>query len=206
MDARDQDMSQPSPPAPPSPPPNLESLVLAEGYEIGDGAHVGPDFNLDMRNPDFPRTYIESIHLDLASPKHWIQITWTGPLASLGPVGPWHACPGRGINGNDCNDVAASNAMDSCCTPKGVFPVAGFADHLTGVPDCHYVTWVLYAPRFIGLHSHWDIPSQPTSHGCIRVPYDVAHLIHNNSRVGLTLINIEGHWTRPVRQYEQDDD
>ena len=187
-------------------PADNHELRLAEGYEIGDGAHVGPGFNLKMRNPDFPNTYIDAVYLNVTSPDHWLRVSWTGPQATLGPVGPWHANNGRGKSFMDCNDVVMSNTVDSWCTPKGVFPAAGFDDQLTGVLECHYVTWVIHEPRFIGLHSHWSIPVFSASHGCIRVPYDVAQLIHNNSRVGLTLIHIDGNWTRHISTYEQEYD
>lgn len=177
--------------------PHVDPLMLAEGYEIGDAARVGERFNLDMRNPGFPETHIDSIFIDLTDPQHEIRIVWAGPDANQGPVGPWRSNPGRGKVGFDCNDFDESNTPDSYCTPKGLFPVAGFTDQLGTVPSCHYVTWIQHAPRFIGLHSHGSIPTWPNSHGCVRIPYDVAQLIHNNSLVGTTMISIDGTWTRP---------
>ncbi|MDF1839590.1 MAG: hypothetical protein P1V35_17105 [Planctomycetota bacterium] len=177
--------------------PHLEALVLAEGYEIGDAARTGEGFNLEARNPGFPETHIESIHVDLSDPNHEVWIQWTGPQAHMGPTGPWRSNPGRGIPECDCDDFEGSNTVDSWCTPKGLFPVAGFTDHLEGVTACHYVTWIQHAPRYIGLHSHNFIPTWANSHGCVRVPYDVSKLIHNNSLVGITMISIGGTWTRP---------
>ncbi len=202
----DPNLSTPAMLAYPNFPEDDREFLFAEGYEIGDGARVGADFNLAMRNPDFPKTYIEAVYLDVTSPNHWLSLSWTGPRAQVGPVGPWRANPGRGKPNFDCNDITGSNMIDSWCTPKGVFPAAGFADHLDGVTECHYVTWVVHEPRYIGLHSHRIIPKHSASHGCIRVPYDVAQLIHNNSRVGLTLIHIDGQWTRYVNPYEQEYD
>ncbi|MCA9001486.1 MAG: L,D-transpeptidase [Planctomycetes bacterium] len=177
--------------------PHVDPLVLAEGYEVGDGARAGKGFDLEARNPGFPDTYIDRIYVDVTDPYHELTIHWTGPLAELGPTGPWRSNPGRGIPDCDCDDFEQSNMVDSWCTPKGLFPVAGFADHLTKVTACHYVTWIQHAPRYIGLHSHIFVPSWADSHGCVRVAYDVAKLIHNNSKVGDTLISIDGTWTRP---------
>ena len=173
-----------------------QPVVLVEPYKIGDGAMVGAGFDLSMRNPDFPSTYIESIHVDLTSPHHAIRLVWTGSHAEKGPVGPWRSCPGRGKPGVDCDDAATSNVVDSFCTPKGVFAVAGFSDHLRRATSCHYATWVLHAPRYVAMHSHGDIATYPRSEGCIRLTDEVAKLIHNNSRAGMTLIHIDGKWTR----------
>jgi hypothetical protein len=192
-------VAQSNPPALAMPvlPPDAQTLFRPP-YTLGDGARVGWRFDLAMRNPDFPQTYIAAVHIDLTSPCHWVQLLWAGPQAKLGPVGPWHSSPGRGLPDKDCDDVADSNSLDSCCTPKGVFRVAGFDDRLNIVPSCRYATWVIHEPRFIALHSHTDIPSQPVSHGCIRLPFEAAKLIHNNSLAGVTLIQIEGKWIRPV--------
>ncbi len=166
---------------------------LLAGYRVGDGAKVGPGFDLEMRNPDFPNTYIQTIQVDVTSPFHWVHLVWTGPLAESAPKGPFHSNPGQGTGTNNCNDVEESNRDGSLCTPKGVFPVAGFANQLRTVRSCHYVTWV-HLLRGVGLHSHKDIPYEPASHGCVRLEYDVAKLIHNNSRAGMTLIVIGGDW------------
>lgn len=169
-------------------------LVLAPGYRRGDGAHVSPGFDLKMRNPDFPRTYIEAIYIDLSAPTNGVHLKWTGPNASQGPIGPWQLTPGRGSEGVDCDDPEESNRFGSLCTPKGIFPVAGFADHLEQTPICRYATWVLYAPRYVAIHSHVELPTTPASAGCVRVPYEAAKLIHNNSLVGITMIHIGGTW------------
>jgi len=172
-------------------------VVFAKPYKAGESARAGDGFDLAMRNPDFPRSHIEVIHIDLTGPGRPVRLQWTGALAPQGPVGPWRSCPGRGKPGVDCNDVETSNTTDTFCTPKGVFPAAGFSDHLYLVQSCHYVTWVVHKPRYIAIHSHDDIPDQPSSSGCIRVPYEAAKLIHNNSIAGTTLIHISGTWKPP---------
>ena len=179
-------------------PPPANSVAYAESYRMGDGAKPGQGYDLAMRNPDFPRTYISQIHLDLTSPAHRIQLVWAGPDAAKAPIGPWRSCPGRGKPGVDCNDQATSNVVDSFCTPKGTFRVAGFSDHLERATQCHYTTWVVHAPRYIAMHSFGDIASTPRSEGCVRLEFDVAKLIHNNAIAGVTLIHISGRWVRGV--------
>ena len=181
----------------PTPAFPTNALVFAPDYKVGDGAMAGPGFDLAMRNPDFPETYIEAVHIDLSHPADGVRIKWAGPHAADGPTGPWCFTPGKGGVGLDCDDDVESNIVDSRCTPKGVFPVVGFADHLRLTPICLYATWVLYAPRFIAIHSHTQLPKTPASSGCIRMPYSTAKLIHNNSKVGVTLIHIYGTWQSP---------
>jgi hypothetical protein len=177
-------------------PTNGPALVISPGYKVGNGAKAGPGFDLGMRNPDFPRTYIEAVFIDLSTPSAGVRIKWAGTNTD-GPTGPWRETPGRGGEKIDCDDVEGSNTVNSRCTPKGIFPVAGFADHLKLTPQCLYATWVLYAPRFIAIHSHTELPTIPASSGCIRMSYETAKLIHNNSLVGVTLINIYGTWRPP---------
>lgn len=177
-------------------PPDIRPPLLRPPYQLGDGATAGPKFDLAARNPGFPATYIAAVLVDLTAPGNRLHLVWAGPDARFGPMGPWRSSAGRGRLGLDCDEVAQSNTVDSWCTPKGVFPVAGFDDHLECSPSCRYVTWVIYEPRFIAIHSHTEIPPYPASHGCVRVPLDVAKLIHNNSLVGVTRIHVYGKWTR----------
>ena len=177
-------------------PTNGPAPVLAPGYKAGDGAKAGPGFDLAMRNPDFPRTHVEAVFIDLSQPSRGVRIKWAGAETN-GPAGPWRLTSGRGGEGIDCDDNDGSNTVNSRCTPKGVFPVAGFADHLKLTPQCLYATWVVYAPRFVAIHSHTELPWIPASSGCIRMPYETAKLIHNNSLVGVTLVSIYGTWRPP---------
>lgn len=171
--------------------------LLREGYNVGDGAKVGRKFNLAMRHPDFPNTFIRAIHLDLTSPDHWVRLEWAGPYASGQPIGPFHAAPGRGNGSNDCDDPITSNAIGSWCTPKGSFVVGGFADRLTTVTTCHYATF-FDVERGIAIHSHHEVPDYPVSNGCVRMEMEPAKLIHNNSRAGMTTVTVGGEWDPPA--------
>lgn len=167
-----------------------------KGYAKGDVAKAGKGFDLKMRHPDFPRTYISEVHINLTSPDHAVHVVWVGPQAANAPAGPWRSSPGQGSKKYDCNNYAHSNTLNSNCTPKGVFRVKGFSDHLQIVTGCHYATWVIHKPRFIAMHSSGDIPPYPASGGCIRIDFEVAKLIHNNSITGVTLVGIFGRWTK----------
>lgn len=176
--------------------PPIDDFTLAPHYQVGDGARTGEGFDLLVRHPDFPRTHVQSVHIDLTGPDRRVQLVWAGPRAAEGPIGPWLITPGKGKDGFDCDDHKQSNTVDSFCTPKGVFRVVGFADHLTLTPQCTYATWIIHAPRYIALHAHNDLPRKPASSGCVRMPLEAAKLIHNNSIVGITLVSISGKWER----------
>jgi len=176
-------------------PPAMSAVKFVPGYGEGDGARVGQGYDTAFRNPDFPRTHIALITLDVTSPHHQIRLYWSRPLAAKAPHGPWRSCPGRGKNGANCDDMIESNQVDSFCTPKGTFRIAGFSDHLERAFSCYYATWVIHEPRYIAMHTHGDIAYTPRSEGCIRLESDIAKLIHNNSLAGTTLIHVSGRWS-----------
>ncbi len=147
------------------------------------------------KNPQFPETYIERIHLDLTSPNQYVDLKWKGTGASAMETGPFRSSTGAGWGSNDCNDPIESNAPNSLCTPKGVRKVEGFLDNLRSRPDCRYVTLIDKA-RAIGFHSYDFVPPYPDSMGCVRLKPEVARLIHDNSIAGTTEIVIDGTWSR----------
>lgn len=151
--------------------------------------------DMSLRNDDYPHTYIESIHVDLTSPHHWVTLTWTGPRADRQETGPFHSSPGRGLGYNDCDNTDESTRNGSNCTPKGENVVEGFSDYLPTYPRCKFVTW-FNKSRQIAFHSHWQVPYYPASHGCVRLPAHAAQLIHNNSRIGETRVIVDGTWSR----------
>ncbi len=155
-----------------------------------------PSIDLSLRGDGFPSTFIKTVHVDLTSPNHWVQLTWTGPLAEEQETGPFRSSPGTGFGVNDCNDPAESRRQGSNCTPKGTRLVEGFSDHLPSYRDFRFVTW-FDRSRQLGLHSHWQVPLYPASHGCVRLNEHAAQLIHNNSLVGETEVTIDGTWTEP---------
>jgi hypothetical protein len=169
-----------------------------EPYTPGDGAAVGEHFDLDQRNADFPNTYIAEVGLDLTRLEATLR--WTGPAAEQMPTGPYPTSVGAGLPGLDGDSVRVSNRRDTYLTPKGTHPVLGFSDHLRQTPECHYVTWI-DLERTLALHSHWFIPDFPASHGCVRLPYEAAKLIHNNSRVALTKVTVAGRWQPPPEEW-----
>lgn len=154
-----------------------------------------------QRNSDFPNTYIQTISVRLEDPNHPVTLTWTGPNASAQVTGPFRSSPGAGLRGLNCDNVATSRRSGSNCTPKGTFPVTGFAPHLNSHPEATDVTWFLPA-RGIALHFYPSVPTFAASHGCVRLETRrIAQLIQNNSRVGRTTVIVDGTWTKPAHQH-----
>src|SRR5262249_24246177 len=132
--------SEPAPATNPSLTPN-EQLTYKQ---------TGTD-DTSLRNPDFPRTYISKIHLDLTSPDHSVTLTWTGPQARLHPTTKYHSSPGRGLGNNNCDDPDESCRVNSNCTPKGTHHVEAFSNSMEGSPEVRFVTW-FDTKRGIALH------------------------------------------------------
>ena len=150
----------------------------------------------NLRNSDFPDTYIERIDVDLASPYHYVRLEWSGPLKDKQDAGPFRSSPGAGWGDNDCSDPVESNCPGSNCTPIGSRKVEGHLEHLESSPTCRYVT-LIDGRRAIGFHAHDIVPPYPSSQGCIRLDPEPARLIYDNSIAGKTEIVIGGKWTNP---------
>ncbi len=154
-----------------------------------------------QRNSNFPSTYIKQIDVSLADPDHLVTLTWTGPEAASQETGPFRSSPGAGLKGLNCNDTTTSRRSGTLCTPKGTFPVQGFASRLNSDARAVFVTWFVRA-RGIALHYFPSVPRFAASHGCVRLEQRrIAQLIQSNSRVDLTKVVVDGTWTKPAKQY-----
>ena len=154
-----------------------------------------------LRNADFPQTYIQEISVSLDDPAHWLTLTWTGPNAGSQETGPFRTSPGAGLRGLNCDDEATSRRSGSKCTPKGSYPVQGFQRRLNSDSRATYVTWFMQR-RGIALHYFPIVPDYAASHGCVRIESKhVAQLIQDNSRVDETQVVVSGTWTKPKKQW-----
>ena len=188
IEATDRPKVAPKPAKRKSPPAALLALAVAPASQ-------------PQRNGDFPNTFIQTISVRLEDPDHPVTLTWSGPNASAQETGPFRSSPGAGLRGLNCDDVATSRRSGTTCTPKGTFPVTGFAPHLNSHPEATDVTWFVPA-RGIALHFYPSVPPFPASHGCVRLETRrIAQLIQNNSRVGVTNVIVDGTWTKPAHQY-----
>jgi hypothetical protein len=150
---------------------------------------------------DDPHTYIKEISVSLDDPDHWLTLTWSGPNADSQETGPFRTSPGAGLRGLNCDDQATSRRSGSKCTPKGTYPVQGFARRLNSDSRATYVTWFMQS-RGVALHYFPSVPEYAASHGCVRIELEnIARLIQNNSRVDETQVVVSGTWTKPPKQW-----
>ena len=119
-----------------------------------------------LRHSDSPNTHIAKIYVSLDGPEHHVALEWAGPQAQEGETGPFVSSPGAGVQGHNCDDVAASQHSGSKCTPKGMRLVEGFEAHLNDDPQAVHVTWFDRA-RDIALHFFPEVPPYAASHGCV---------------------------------------
>jgi len=158
----------------------------------------------ELRNSDYPNTFITEILVSLDDPDHWVTLVWTGGNSGAVETGPFHSSPGAGLEGLDCGDPDTSVRNGSHCTPIGSRLVEGFASHLSDDPRATHVTFFDEA-RAIGLHYFPEVPSYAASHGCVRLETDhAAQLIYDNSIEGVTSVTVGGTWTRPAHQWPRD--
>src|SRR5215470_14062054 len=169
--------------------------LLQAGSPAADPSHP-------FRNDDFPQTYIQQISVSLDDPDHSLILSWTGPKADSQGTGPFRTSPGAGLKGLNCDDDATSRRSGSKCTPKGTYPVQGFARRLNSDSRATYVTWFKQS-RGIALHFFPVVPEYAASHGCVRLELvDVARLIQDNSLVDDTEVVVSGTWTKPPKQWD----
>jgi hypothetical protein len=153
-----------------------------------------------LQNDD-SQTYIKEIAVSLDDPDHSLTLTWTGPNADSRETGPFRTSPGAGLRGLNCDDGATSRRSGSKCTPKGTYPVQGFARRLNSDSRATYVTWFMQS-RGVALHYFPSVPNYAASHGCVRIELEeIARLIQNNSRVDETQVVVGGTWTKPSKQW-----
>ncbi len=150
--------------------------------------------------PDFPKTDISHIEVDVTSPKHPVTLTWSGPNASKGATGPFHGSPGAGRCRFNCDVEAQSQTNDSFCTPKGGRTVEKYACALGSDARATNATF-FHGARGIAFHYYPSVPNYPASHGCVRIQSGhAARLIYDNSRRNVTSVNVSGTWTRGTRK------
>jgi hypothetical protein len=72
-------------------------------------------------------------------------------------------------------------------TPTGNYHALGYANGWIQVPLGHMYNSVWFIGEVFAIHGEYDssVPFYPASHGCVRVPFDIANLFH-------TLIKIPG--------------
>lgn len=177
--ARDGDTPPGGPilPVPESP----DELTSPESLIADDGSAGGPGVSLTVardrdrdRVPTSRRRWINRITIDLAG--QTIRYEWSDGT----PGGASSISSGRG---RPCtaNDPCA-NQNNRNCTPTGTFHPAflGGPGYTNSEGDA--MTWYvdLGTGRGIGIHDSQPVLGRPASHGCVRVPMNIARTINQN--------------------------
>jgi len=127
-----------------------------------------------------------------------VTATWTDGSTDTGQcsTGKGHCCVDPAApEGVACTE-RGSRTDGSNCTP--ITTGAGLPV-LKKVPDHKGVQlWTeIDSARAIALHAYSPVDGTPLSHGCVRMNDDMACTIFNGSRVGKTMVKIEG-FARPM--------
>ena len=89
-----------------------------------------------------------------------------------------------------------SSARPGCYTPRGGFSMSdrvrsGKVSTIYGVS---MPFWMRLSGTAYGMHAGY-LPGFPASHGCVRLPFDMAQLIYDHTSYG-TQVNIYSSWSR----------
>ena len=79
----------------------------------------------------------------------------------------------------------SSGGCGTAITPTGHFRTLSFYPGWISVPLGYMYNSVFFIGTAYAIHGDTDVPLQPASHGCIRIPMDIANFFH-------TLVKIPG--------------
>ncbi len=97
-------------------------------------------------------------------------------------------------------DVAASSQVSTArtgkYTPRGTFSMTERvrSGKISNIYNVAMPFWMRLDGSPIGVHAGY-IPGYPASAGCIRLPYDMAKVVYENTRSG-TKVRVVDHWSR----------
>ncbi len=98
------------------------------------------------------------------------------------------------IDGRIAIDTAISTARSSKHTPRGEFKITETVrdGKRSTIYGCEMPYWMRLDESAIGMHIG-DLPGQPASAGCIRLPYSIAEFMFDNTGSG-TVVQVVDSW------------
>ncbi len=165
----------------------------------------GPDDLLDdpyaIHCPDPPTDkWIKRVVVKQETPQS-VTATWSDGSTDTGEcsTGKGHCCVDPAApEGVACTE-AGSRTNGSNCTP--ITTGAGLPVGRKVLDHKGVQLWTeIDAVRAIALHAYSPVDGTPLSHGCVRMHDDMACTIFNGSRVGKTMVQIQG-FARPMCDY-----
>jgi Putative peptidoglycan binding domain/L,D-transpeptidase catalytic domain len=151
---------------------------------------VGPAMQRALAKPRLPRELVPDggqLRIEVNLAREYLVLYRHDTVEVISHVsaggGYYYPCPGGGTCG-------------PAITPDGNFRAHWFEQGWLRVPLGRMYNPVFFIGASFAIHGDSSIPLRPASHGCVRVPVDIASFLHNRIRIGQpggTPIYIRGH-------------
>jgi Putative peptidoglycan binding domain/L,D-transpeptidase catalytic domain len=171
-----------------------------QGLQTATGRDdVGPAMQRALASPRLPRVLVPrggELRIEVSLAREVLVLYRHDRVALISHVsaggGYYYPCPGGGTCG-------------PAITPDGNYRAHWFASGWLHVPLGLMYNPIFFIGASFAIHGDSSIPLRPASHGCVRIPVDIASFLHNRIRIGRpggTPIYIRGHapGTWPVPQ------
>jgi Putative peptidoglycan binding domain/L,D-transpeptidase catalytic domain len=173
----------------------VQGLPTASGPD-----QVGPAMRRALAAPRLPTVLVPSggrLRIEVDLTREVLVLYRRGQVELISHIsaggGYYYHCPGGGICG-------------PAITPDGNYRARWFAGGWLHVPLGRMYNPVFFIGANFAIHGDVPIPLRPASHGCVRVPVDIARFLYTRIRIrqpGGTPIYIRGHapgtWPPPPR-------
>jgi lipoprotein-anchoring transpeptidase ErfK/SrfK len=166
----------------------LEAVwAFKEVQGISTASHanvVGAVFQRKLRNPRLPRVLVPHGgpgRIEVSKNTGVLVLYSHGKVRLISHVSTGGNClPGQGCGWD---------------TPDGNYLALSFLPGWIQVPLGEMFNPVFFIGRAYAIHGELDsaVPLFPASHGCVRIPMEVANFLHDLVRIGTTHIYIRGH-------------
>ena len=135
---------------------------------------IGAAMERRLANPRAPRpvsVHHQNNRIDVSLRHEYLVLYRHGKVKLISHVstggGYLYPCPGGG--GGTCGPAI---------TPTGNFETLSFAAGWVQVPLGEMFNPVFFIGTAYAIHGDTDVPRQPASHGCVRIPMDIAGFFH----------------------------
>jgi hypothetical protein len=151
---------------------------------------VGPALQRALARPQLPPVLVPrggGLRIEVNLPREVLVLYQHHQVALISHIsaggGYYYRCPGGGTCG-------------PALTPDGNYRAHWFAGGWLHVPLGRMYNPVFFIDANFAIHGDVPIPLQPASHGCVRIPVDVANVLYKRIRISPgrgTPIYIRGH-------------
>jgi lipoprotein-anchoring transpeptidase ErfK/SrfK len=147
---------------------------------------IGAAMERRLADPRAPRpvsVHHQNNRVDVSLTHEYLVLYRHGKVRLISHVstggGYYYPCPGGG--GGTCGPAV---------TPTGNFKTLSFAPGWVQVPLGEMYNPVFFIGTAYAIHGDTDVPRQPASHGCVRIPMDIAGFFHEQLKIPGTPVYI----------------